>query len=177
MHGRSSPQVCTVPFTQFNRTLEAAVGYFELGLAEEALRELDTLPADDQREEDVLELRFVLNQHLGRWEAASHCCEALCRCQGADVDRFIAWAACLHELGEVASCKVAMQQAPPEARRHALWNFHMACYEAMLGRCKSAVGHMEAALAIEPATRSMIALNSHLAPLLAMAEGGRATGT
>ncbi len=166
-----------MPFTQFNQTLEAAVGYFELGMADEALQELDTLPPDDQREDEVLEFRFVLNQHLGRWEAASHCCEALCRSQGADAERFIAWATCLFELGEVAACKIALQQAPPSARTHALWNFHMACYEAILGRCDAAIGHIEAALAIDPATRSIIAQNTNLAPFLPLAEGGRATGT
>ena len=177
MRGRQSSQRCAVPFTQFNQTLEAAVGYFELGMAEEALRELDTLPHDDQLEEDVLELRCVLNQHLGRWEAASHCCEALCRCQGADTDRFIAWATCLYELGEVASCKAALQQAPAGSRAHALWHFHMACYEALLGRCADAIHHVEAALAIEPAIRAMMAHNSNLGPLLPIAEGRRATGT
>jgi len=170
-------QASDVPFTQFIRTLEAAVGYFELGMADEALRELDTLPPDDQHEEDVLEFRLLLNPHLGRWEAASHCCEALCRSQGADAERFITWATCLYELGEVAACKIALQQAPPSARTHALWNFHMASYEAILGRCDAAIAHIEAALAIDPATRSVIAQNTHLSPLLPMAEGGRATGT
>jgi len=166
-----------VPFTQFNRVLEAAVGYFELGMADEALKELDSLPPEDQGEDDVLDLRCVLHQHLGRWEAAAHCCEALCRNQGADTDRFITWATCLYELGEIPACKIALQQAPPCARSHALWNFHMACYEAILGRSESAAGHVAAALAIEPGIRSMIASNENLSPLLPLAEGGRATGT
>ena len=34
-----------MPFTQFNRTLEAAVGYFELGMAEEALAEIVRIDA------------------------------------------------------------------------------------------------------------------------------------
>lgn len=166
-----------MPFTQFNRTLEAAVGYFELGMADEALRELDTLPSEDQHEEDVLELRSVLNQHLGRWEAASHCCEALCRCQGADADRFVAWATCLFELGEVAACKAALLQAPPLARSSSLWHFHMACYEALLGQPIAAAQHVQACLSIEPGMRCMVENNSHLRPVLSSLPNDRATGT
>lgn len=166
-----------MPFTQFNRTLEAAVGYFELGMADEALKELDSLPADDQHEEEVLELRSVLNQHLGRWEAASHCCEALCRLHGADPDRFIAWASCLYELGEVAACKAAMLQAPPVARSHALWNFHLACYEAMLGQTVPAAEHAHACLALDPRMRCMVEQNTHLRPLLDSGSPRRATGS
>jgi hypothetical protein len=78
-----------VPFTNFNRTLEASVGYFELGMAEEALRELDTLEPADQSEEEVLELRLVLNQHLGRWAGAAEACAGLCAIKGADIDRLV----------------------------------------------------------------------------------------
>lgn len=165
-----------MPFTQFNRTLEAAVGYFELGMADEALRELDTLTAEDQREEEVLELRSVLNQHLGRWEAASHCCEALCRVQGADPDRFIAWATCLFELGEVAACKAALLQAPPSARCHPLWNFHMACYEAILGQSIPATQHAHACLALDPALHAMVENNTHLKHLIRPQGPREATG-
>ncbi len=166
-----------MPFTQFNRALEAAVGYFELGMADEALKELDVLPPEDQLEEEVLELRSVLNQHLGRWEAASHCCEALCRVQGADPDRFIAWATCLYELGEVPASVAALLQAPANARSHALWNFHLACYEAILGHPVPALEHVHACLALDPRMRPMVEHNSHLRPLLDSNDPGRATGT
>lgn len=155
-----------MPFTQFNRTLEAAVGFFELGMAEEALRELDTLPEADQGEEEVLELRFVLNQHLGRWEAASDCCERLCRLRGADVDRFIAWGCCLYELGRIEACRAALLQAPPEARTHGLWNFHLACYESILGNKDEASRTIGRALELEPRLRCMAEQNENLAPLL-----------
>ncbi len=155
-----------VPFTQFNRILEAAVGYFELGMAEEALAEIDTLPAVDQAEEEVLELRLVLNQHLGRWEAAADACAGLCRVKGADADRFIAWGCCLYELGRIEECRAVLLKAPAKARLHGLWNFHLACYEAILGCKEEARCHIHRALGLDPALRAMAERNENLAPLL-----------
>jgi tetratricopeptide (TPR) repeat protein len=155
-----------VPFTQFSRTLEAAVGYFELGMATEALSELDTLPPSDQSEEDVLELRQVLNQHLGRWSAAAEASEGLCRIKGADADRFISWACCLYELGNIEACRSALLQAPLSALDHGLWNFHLACYEALLGHREEAQRLIQRGIRIEPLLRSMAERNSNLAPLV-----------
>jgi Flp pilus assembly protein TadD len=155
-----------VPFTRFSRTLEAAVGYFELGMAEEALHELDTLPEEDQCEEEVLEFRSVLNQHLGRWEAASATCERLCRLKVTDTDRFIVWGCCLYELGRIADCRAALIQAHPRAREHGLWNFHLACYEAILGNVDEARRLIRKSLILDPALTGMAQRNENLAPLL-----------
>lgn len=155
-----------MPFTRFSRTLEAAVGYFELGMAEEALQELDTLPEEDQFEEEVLEFRSVLNQHLGRWEAASVACERLCRLKVTDTDRFIVWGCCLYELGRIADCREALIQAHPRAREHGLWNFHLACYEAILGNVDEARKLIRKSLILDPALTGMAQRNENLAPLL-----------
>lgn len=155
-----------MPFTHFSRTLEAAVGYFELGMAEDALRELDTLPEEDQCEEDVLELRSVLNQHLGHWGAAAATCERLCRLKTTDTERFIVWGCCLYELGRIAECREALIQAHPRARDHGLWNFHLACYEAVLGNLEEARRLIRRSLVLDPALTGMARRNEKLAPLL-----------
>lgn len=155
-----------MPFTHYNRTLEASVGYFELGLAEEALKELDSLEPSDQNEEEVLEMRLVLNQHLGRWEAAAEACAGLCSKRGADVDRFIGWGCCLYELGRIDDCRAALLKAPASARNHGLWNFHLACYEAILGNREEARCLIHRALMLDPALSGMARRNENLAPLL-----------
>lgn len=162
----SRVHVDPVPFTQFHQTLESAIGYFELGMAEEALRELDTLPASDQAEEEVLEMRLVLNQHLGRWEGAAAAAEALCRLRGADADRYITWGCCLCELGRFEDCRRALELAPSEARSNALWNYHRACCEAVLGNPESARHLVRQSLRIDPTLRPLAEGNGHLRPLL-----------
>jgi tetratricopeptide (TPR) repeat protein len=155
-----------VPFTQFNRILESAIGFFELGMAEEALHELDTLPTADQSEEEVLEFRLVLFQHLGRWEDSVRIAAQLCQGRHPDVDRFIVWGCCLYEVQRIEECRTALLQAPEAARQHGLWNFHLACYEALLGHLEEARRLIVRALQLDPLLQPMAQRNENLAPLL-----------
>jgi len=156
-----------VPFSRLSRSLEAAVGYFELGMAGETLRELDALPPQSQCDLEVLELRAVACQQLGRWVSAAAAYEAMCRLPCADTDRFIGWGCCLYEIGAYADCRLALLSAPAPSRDHGLWNFHLACYEALLGNSGEARGLIHRALKLDPALTRMAERNENLAPLLA----------
>ncbi len=157
---------CPVPETKLNHVLRAAIGWYELGLAAEALAELDSLPAADRGRMESLELRAVVLQQLRRWEEAVQTYASLCRHPGAPVDRFIAWGCCLYELNRVAECREALLKAPVEAREHGLWNFHLACYESILGNQAEARRLIRRCLTVEPQLRRMATQNENLAPLL-----------
>lgn len=155
-----------VPETKLNHVLRAAIGWYELGLAAEALAELDSLAAPDRGRTESLELRAVVLQQLRRWEEAVQTYAHLCRNPGASVDQFIAWGCCLYELNRVEECRAALLNAPVEAREHGLWNFHLACYESILGNQAEARRLIQHCLAVEPRLRSMAVRNENLAPLL-----------
>lgn len=142
------------------------MGWFELGLTGEALSELDNLPEVDRHRVETLELRAVLLQQQERWEEAAATYAELCGKEEACVDRFIAWGCCLYELGRVADCRAALWAAPESARRHGLWNFHLACYEAQLGRLAEARRLILHSLELEPRLRCMAERNSNLSGLL-----------
>jgi len=155
-----------VPEPHLNHVLRAAIGWYELGLAQEALSELDALAPTDRDRTESLELRAVILQQLNRWEEAAHTYAVLCRCPGAPVDRFIAWGCCLFELNRVEECRSALLAAPPEARQQGLWNFHLACYEALLGHRAEARRLVRASLQLDPRLRQMASHNENLAPLM-----------
>lgn len=157
----------TVPLTRLRNSLESALGWFELGLPGEALRELESLPEADRARLETLELKAVLLQQQQRWEEASATYATLCRDAQACVDRFIAWGCCLYELNRIAECREALLAAPACAREHGLWNYHLACYEALLGRTEEARRLIHRSLEIEPRLRAMALRNSNLAPLVA----------
>jgi tetratricopeptide (TPR) repeat protein len=115
---------------------------------------------------ETLELRAVLLQQQQRWEEAAATYGELCRQSGACIDRFIAWGCCLYELGRIADCREALLSAPPAARDHGCWNFHLACYEAQLGRAAEARELVRRCLELEPRLRAMAERNSNLGPLL-----------
>ncbi|HRI11838.1 MAG TPA: hypothetical protein PLX89_02445 [Verrucomicrobiota bacterium] len=152
--------------TELNHCLRAAIGWYELGLAVEALAELDRMPPAAQNRTESLELRAVILQQLARWEAAAQTYAQLCRRPNASVDRFIAWGCCLYELDRIAECREALLAAPPCARQHGLWNFHLACYEALLGHRCEARRLVQLSLQLDPQLRDMATRNENLAPLL-----------
>ena len=151
----------------WNRILQSAIGYHELGMAEEALRELDTVGPAHRGEIPTLELRAVLLLQLGRWQEAADTHAELCRLDGACAERFIAWGCCLYELGRIADCRAALSAAPAAARGHGLWNFHLACYESLLGHKEEAGRLIHRALELDPRLLGMARRNENLAPLLA----------
>lgn len=151
----------------WNRVLQSAIGYHELGMPEEALRELGTVDPALRGELPTLELRAVLLVQLGRWEEAAETHAELCRADGACAERFIAWGCCLYELGRIPACRDALLAAPASARDHGLWNFHLACYQAILGDEQDARRSLRRALALDPRLSSMAGRNSNLATLIA----------
>ncbi|MBN8246180.1 MAG: hypothetical protein J0L84_01910 [Verrucomicrobia bacterium] len=157
----------TVPLNRLRKCLDSAIGWFELGMPGEALRELESLPEADRARLETLELQAVLLQQQQRWDDAAATYAALCRQEGACVDRFIAWGCCLYELNRIPECREALLAAPESAHQHGLWNYHLACYEALLGRTDEARRLIRHSLEIEPRLRAMALRNSNLAPLIA----------
>lgn len=163
-----SPPVAVwrVPFSRLSRTTDAAVGYFELGMIEAALQELDKLPPAEQLEPEVLELRSVIHQHTGRWSEAAQAFGALCARRDAELEHFIGWGCCLYELGAHEEARAALLSAPETLRQNGLWHYHLACYEALTGRAVAARERIDRALRLDPCLRRMAEQNSNLAPLL-----------
>ena len=155
-----------VPISRLSRSTEAAVGYFELGMMEAALGELDQLPPADQQETEVLELRSVIHQQTGRWVEAARAFQALCNRRDADLEHFIGWGCCLYELGAHDEARKALLSAPAPFRSNGLWNYHLACYEALCGHFDDARSRVEQAIRLDPCLRRMALQNTHLAPLL-----------
>ena len=150
----------------WNRVLQSAIGYHELGMPEEALRELRTVDPARRGELPTLELRAVLLVQLGHWEEAAGTHAELCHADGSCAERFIAWGCCLFELGRITDCRDALLAAPASARGHSLWNFHLACYQTILGESRDARASLRRALELEPRLSTMAARNSNLAPLM-----------
>ena len=74
---------------QTDRTLQAAQGYFELGMLDDALAELDTLPADLQEGAAVLQMRLFIHMREKRWTQALDISRAFCRVQPEETLGFI----------------------------------------------------------------------------------------
>lgn len=155
-----------MPDSPFSRSLDAAVGYFELGMVDDALGELDRLPPELAHEPEALELKVAIGQQTGRWELATTALETLCGQPGACVDLFVDWGCALYELGRVRECREALMKAPAERTEHGLWHYHLACYESLLGATEAARQLLRRALELEPCLQRMAEANDNLQHLL-----------
>jgi predicted Zn-dependent protease len=131
------------------KTLLAAQGYAELGMFDDALAELYSLPEDSQKTPAALEMRAAIIIQARRWPDALVASEALCQTQPTRNSGFIHAAYCLHELGRTVEARDTLLQGPPTLHEEATYHYNLACYECALGQLALARAHLEKSFEID----------------------------
>lgn len=139
------------PETQ--RALRAADGYLFLGLADEALTEIEEAPKEDHNQPEVQLARNRVLLHLGRWKDV----EELAAKAIADFperDEFtVQRAFALHKLKKGDEAIGVLDAAPEWIRRTGILHYNLACYEAQLGDKKTARQCINVAIQMNEAMR------------------------
>ncbi|HEX3854184.1 MAG TPA: hypothetical protein VHW01_24640 [Polyangiaceae bacterium] len=125
------------------RVLLAAQGYSELGMYDEALAEIASLPEDVTENATVMELRTVVLMQAKRWKLALTASRALCRATPDKTSGFIHAAFCLHELGRTTEARDALLSGPQILHGEPTFHYNLACYECALGNLDVARMHLE----------------------------------
>jgi predicted Zn-dependent protease len=131
------------------RTLLAAQGYDELGMTDDALAELDSLPEEVKGEPPVLELRLLALMHARRWEPALAASRALCATAPEKSAGYIHAAFCLHELGNTEAARDALLAGPPILHTEPTYHYNLACYECRLGNLELARLHLDKSFSLD----------------------------
>jgi predicted Zn-dependent protease len=150
---------------EHKRTLVAAQGYCELGMHDDALAELDTLPPEAQALPTVLEMRLVILMQARRWKEALEPSVALCRLQPESTSGFVHAAFCLHELGRTAEAKEMLLSGPATLRDEATFYYNLACYECALGNLDIARQLLDRSFSMDSKFREYAKTDSDLEPL------------
>ena len=131
------------------KTLRAASGWLELGLADEALYELQALPPEVQMLRGPLELKLAAQMERGQWNMASETARLLCL-KADDVPEFFLRAAyCLHETGDtLAACNQPLR-GPKTLFDMAIFHYNLACYLWTLGEGTRARSHLKQAIEMD----------------------------
>ena len=125
------------------KTLTAAQGYTDLGMFDDALAELDTLPDRIRRDATVLELRLAILMRARRWADALIVGRRLTRRRPKQNIGYIHTAFCLHELGQTAEARTVLLAGPETLHKEPTYHYNLACYECHLGNLELARLHLD----------------------------------
>jgi predicted Zn-dependent protease len=131
------------------KTLLAAQGYCELGMFEDALAELNTLPDDAQQDSNALELRLAILMQARRWKSALTLSRELCRLAPAKNVGYIHAAFCLHELGKTGQARDLLLSGPETLHKEPAYHYNLACYECRLGNHDLARAHLDRSIQLD----------------------------
>lgn len=135
--------------TAFPRRIQAASGYFELGIFDEAVRELEELSPEEQTRIEVLALRLVLSSAQQKWNEAATWGEAAVQVAPGEVAMWLQYAYAVRRARSVEAAEAILGQAiklhPEEATIH----YNLACYACVSGKIPEAKMHLREAFARE----------------------------
>ncbi len=118
-------------------------------MCEDALAELDEIPADFQNRSDVLELRLVVLMHIQQWHEALNFSQRLIKVMPKAAAGYIHQAFCLHELGQTKLAKKTLLEGPDSLLKEPTYHYNLACYECILGNLESAKRHLDTSVAMD----------------------------
>lgn len=148
------------------KQLLAVQGYYELGLPEEALAELEGIPDPAfHRRTDVLNLHMMLLMDLRRWADALEPAQRLCEREPMSPVPFIQAAFCMHEIGQTREARTLLRKGPATLTQDAVYHYNLACYEAVLGDVEAAQAHLRNSFRLNPAMRESARQDPDLEPI------------
>lgn len=131
------------------KTLCAASGWLELGMADEALVELETLPAEARMQRGALELKLAALMTSEAWNPAADTARLLCLKASDEPGFFLCAAFCLHETGDTLAACNWLLQGPKTLLKMPVFHYNIACYLWTLGHAKRARSHLRRAIVMD----------------------------
>ncbi len=132
------------------KDLEAAEGYLQLEMAEDALVELRNMPAKEHDAERYKELLLATQMMLQQWNPAAMTAQELCKIDGKEKSYFIHAAFCLHETGDTLTALRQLLSGPKSLLADPLYHYNLACYHAVLGNLSDAKKCLDKSFKLDP---------------------------
>ncbi len=131
------------------KMLQAAAGWLELGLADEALIELQGLPPEVQALRGPLELKLEAEMAQSQWNSGSETAQLLCMKVTDEPEFFLRAAYCLHETGDSQAACNQLLKGPKALFEMAVFHYNLACYLWTLGEGDRARDHLKRAISMD----------------------------
>jgi predicted Zn-dependent protease len=122
----------------WERQLNAAMGYLNLGMCEDAMDELQGLTSTDSERPEVVALKIAVFMRQRKWEEALAKATVLMKTLPVQPSAYLDAAFCMHELGRTVEAKGILLEGPAALQQHSTYYYNLACYESCLGNLKLA---------------------------------------
>jgi len=127
---------------QIKMRLEAAEGYIELGMLDEAVSELRSIPAEERMGVGGLTVLLDLYRARGEWSMMETVALLLLEADSGNVERWIDVAISKRLGGKIEKARQFLLETAEFFPRTALVHYHLACVECQLGNIADAKEHL-----------------------------------
>jgi lipopolysaccharide biosynthesis regulator YciM len=150
---------------QAQRQLVAASGLSELGLYQEAVDELESLPVEIKETTVVLASWLELYQHWHKWAEALAVAQRLTELEPDEPNWAIALAYATRRVCGLGLAREVLQSAVEKFENCAAIHFNLACYAAQLGELDEAKVRLTRAIELDREFASLAKTDPDLAPI------------
>ena len=150
---------------QIQRRLLAATGFSELGLFQEAVEELEGLPAEVRETRSVLAVWLELYQGWQKWAEAAAVATRLVEAEPAESNWRIALAYATRRSCGLASARNILIDASRDFPDCAMIQFNLACYDTQLGHLNEARQRLRQAIQIDKDFADLARTDPDLEPI------------
>jgi tetratricopeptide (TPR) repeat protein len=150
---------------QAQRQLLAASGLSELGLYQDAVEELESLPVEIRETTVVLASWLELYQHWHKWAEALAVAQRLTELEPDESNWVIALAYATRRARGLSSARQVLENAVEKFPNCAAIHFNLACYAAQLGELDEARGRLRRAIELDSEFAPLAKTDPDLAPI------------
>ena len=153
------------PGPEFERTLAAAQGFFQLEMWHDAWAELEELQPKFRHDSQVIILRVLILNNLGRWEGAATIGKGALRQYPEFGALYLATAQALRNCRGVAEARAMVVAGEPYLENEAAFHYMLACYDAALGNLDDVKEGLSRAFELKKSLRQKALDEPDLAPV------------
>lgn len=145
--------------------LEAALGYLQLGLFEDANEEIEQLPSEQKVSPGVLRLRAAIYSEMKAWLLLQEVAGFLVDSLPDDPQHWIWFAYATRRTTNIPAAENILLRALELHRGEEMIHFNLACYAAQTGMIEKAKERLQEAIQLEPEVRTLALDDPDLEPL------------
>lgn len=139
----------------FEQKFRIAEGYAELGMLDDALKQLDDLDPEYRDRLEILRMRVDVLLQKREWQNGLQLSLRICAVHPGESCGYIHAAFCLHELGSTSEAKKTLLAGPAGLLDEPVYYYNLACYETVLGNLEQAKVYLRASIRLDKSFREL----------------------